>query len=296
MAEILGAGFSTLTDLVSQIRTAVGDTVSANRKWSDDQIYLAIKNSLAQAGNNFFTLHKDSTNLVLAVGTLSYTLPGYMQRVRVIRRERRQPDIQIDTGTTLDYEDLSGWKQYRMPGSNLIVFDRGWPAGNTEIFYERDVAIPLVDCTLSAAISSTTATSMTLSIPGTYSIYEIDFPSYFQINNAEIVQVTAVTAPATATISRGALGTTAATASSGAAVAPVLVENDDRLGMYIVNSAAAYLNMLMLQSANRGSDVAGNLTAMREFQMLAKDALRKKSVRPQPRRIQPERRRSQRAF
>ena len=222
-------------------------------------------------------------------------MPSYIQRVKVVRRERRQPDIQVNTGTTLDYEDLAGWKQYRMPGSNLLVFDRQWPAGNTEIFYERDVSIPLVDCTLSAAISSA-VTSATLAIPGSYNIYELDFPAHFQINNAEIVQVTAITPPSTVTISRGQLGTTAAAGTAGDTVTPVLVENDDRLEMFLVNSSAAYLNMLMLQNANRGADVAGNLTAMREFQQLAQDALRKKSIRPQPRRIQPERRRMRRTY
>jgi len=284
MTEVLGAGYTTLTDLVAQVRLAVNDTSGGvNRKWSDEQIYLAMRNALAQAGNSFFyrDIYED---LDFVQGDVDYTLPGYIQRITRVERERRVPDISVSPGTNLDWEELRLWDQIETPGNNRLLLRKSYPAGNTRITYERDVVLPIVDLELAAAITDS-QTTLTLTFNGTYNIYQIVPPAYFQINNSEIVKCTAITSPNTLTISRGALGTTAATGSAADTVTAVIIENDDRFASYVINASAAFLNMLLLQDANRGSDVAGNLTAMREFNDLAQRALRKKSTRPRPRPI-----------
>src|SRR3990167_136134 len=287
MAEVLGAGFTTLTDLIHRIRTAVHDVGSTNRRWTDDEIYLSVYQAIGEAGGRFFytDIYED---LDFVDGDVDYTLPNYMERVVTIERERTIPDIATTTGTTLDWEELKNWRQIKTPGNNRLLMLHDYPAGNVRITYEREVSFPIVDLKLSAAITSG-ATSISITIPGTYNIYEIEPPAYFQINNAEIIKVTAITAPATLTVSRAQLGTTAASAAINHVVSPVIIENDDRFATYVINAAAAYLNLLLIQDTNRGSDVAGNLAAMREFQSRAEKALARRKSLPKPRRMVSER-------
>lgn len=288
MSEILGAGFTTLTDLVHRIRVAVRDVSTVNRKWSDEEIYLAIYQSMGEAGSNSFFYSDIYEDLDFADQDVDYTLPDYVQRVTVVERERTIPYLSTSSGTVLDWEEMKNWRQVRTPGNNRLLLNHDHPTGNVRITYERSVDFPIVDMKLSAAITDS-ATTMSLTIPGTYNIWEIKVPTYFQINNNEIVKATAITSTTAMTISRAALGTTAAAGSANDVVTPVIISQDDRFSTYIINAASAYLNLLLIQDTNRGSDVAGNLTAMREFQSKADKAARKRSVRQLPRRMQTER-------
>lgn len=288
MAEILAAGVTSVSNLIARVRVAVHDTNATRRKWSDDQIYLAIADAVGLASNYFFTTGV-YTDLDFATGTREYTLPDYVQRVTRVRRERRVPNIQIDADTTLDWEELTSWRQMRGEvGNNKLYLVKPQTDGNVEVTYERDVTVPFAESALVTAIDDDD-TSMTIALPSTYSVYGIELPLFVQINGNEIVKVTAITSEGVATITRAQLGTTAASASQGDGISAIVLVNDDRFNGYVVNSAAAYLNLLMLQESNRGSDVAGNLTAMREFDQRADKALRRKATRSQPRRVQSER-------
>lgn len=86
--------------------------------------------------------------------------------------------------------------------------------------------------TLSAAISSTGATSMTVTSAS-------QFPgsgNYYVLIDSEVVQVTAGQGTTTWTISRGALGTTAATHSNGAAVSGMMLWRNTLTSSKTINS------------------------------------------------------------
>lgn len=289
MAEILAAGVTSVSNLIARVRVAVHDTNATRRKWSADEVYLAIADAIGLASNQFF-ITGVYTDLDFATGTVEYTLPDYIHRVVRVRRERRVPNIQVDADTTLDWEEITSWRHVRSEiGNNKLFLLKPQPDGNTEITYERDVPIPFVESELSAALSTTDGTSITIALPATYQVYGLELPMYAQINGAEIVKITAITSAGVATIVRAQLGTTATTASQGDSVSAIILVNDDRFNAYVVNSAAAYLNLMILQDANRGADVAGNLTAMREFDQRANRALRSKTARQRPRRVLSER-------
>ncbi|MCW5666517.1 MAG: hypothetical protein KIT35_22015 [Piscinibacter sp.] len=86
--------------------------------------------------------------------------------------------------------------------------------------------------TLSAAISTTGATSMTVTSAS-------QFPgsgNYYVLIDSEVVQVTAGQGTTTWTITRGALGTTAATHSNGAAVSGMMLWRNTLTSSKVINS------------------------------------------------------------
>lgn len=288
MAEVIGANWITLEDLMARVRVKVRDNAAnVNPKWSNDEVRQAISEALASSGNEFHTEHLYE-DLEFAAGTLSYSIPQYIQRIVKVERQRTIP--YYAGSSSPDYAEILQWDQVRNPGQNTLVLFNEYPAGATRIWYTTDVIIPIVDVSLSVAVDADD-TTFTVGIPVGYSLYNMPIPCFLQADNGEVIKATGITFPETLEVERAQFNTTADTIAANATLSPVLAENDDRLFAYVINYAAYVLNMMIIQDANRGSDVAGNLTAAREQKADAEKLLRRRAVRPRTRKIKPERRR-----
>jgi hypothetical protein len=236
---------------------------NANPVFADEDIKLAMRQAVLNSHGKFFS--SATTTLTYVLGTNEYTIDDSIQRIVLVQRERSGVEVSSNLigGVSFD-ETITSYRHFNFgKGSNKLIFYRDFPDCTMNIFYERDVPVPLESRVLGAAISTTTATSMTLT-DANPQLFHLSLPAYLRIDN-EIVKVTAISGNTTATIARGQLGSTAATHSNGATVSQVLFADSDRFYNFLFAEMGRLLNLWRVQSGTGQVDVSANLTASRLF-------------------------------
>ena len=262
MAIILASGPLSLTEIIEAIRIQSRDETSTP-VFEDDDIKLALRQAVLNSHGKYFTTH--TTTLAYVGGTDSYTIDDSIQRVILVTRERSSLEIVNNTLSGVSFpEDIVSFRHINQgKGSNKLYFFRDYLTSTMNIYYERDIPIPLDNRVLGAAISTTTATSATLTDAEPH-LWRLSLPAYFKIDN-EIIKVTAISANTTLTIARGQLGSTAATHTNGTTISQVLMADSDNFYSFLFNEIGRLLNMWRVQAGSTNTDVSANLTATRLF-------------------------------
>ena len=253
---VLVSGPLTVDEIVALVREQ-GNDGSSNPLWSDDQVKLALKQACIKAAGKFFLT--DTYSLSFVEGTMDYTLPDYVKKIVLVRRD--VTNTVVDTTINISDLDVTTFRHFYARSNNKLYFDRNYPTSTFTIFYERNVPIPFENRILGAAVTSS-ATALTLT-DASPNIVRLDLPGYFRIDN-EIVKVTAAASNTSVTISRGALGTTAASHVNGSIMGYIVMANMDTFYAYLLTEIGMLLNLWRVQQGNQ-VDVSANITAMRLF-------------------------------
>lgn len=262
MTDFLTNGPLTVDEIMDAIRTQSRDE-SDNPVFSDENIKLAIRQAILNSSGTFFTTA--TTTLAFVAGTFEYTIADDIQRIVLITRDRTGWQAGTNTlSSTSVSSDIRAYRHFNFgKGSNKLHFLKDYPTSTMDIYYQRDIPVPIENRVLGALISSTSATSATLTSADPQ-LWHLALPAYAKIDN-EIIKITAISGNTTLTIARGQLGTTAATHSNGAEVKFIVLADTQRFYNYLFAEVGRLLNQWRVQAGSGNIDVAANLTASRLF-------------------------------
>jgi hypothetical protein len=250
-----------LSEIVSAIRTQSLDD-KAKPVFNDSEIKLALMQAIHNASGKFFL--SSTYSLSYTAGTLSYSLPAYIQRITLITRAPAAMESSSEntiSGTSAGHL-LHQYRHLKTVGGNTLVFTRDYPTSTMTIWYERDVPTPIDD---RHAAASHTAAATTLSLRDSDpQLYQLALPAYFKWDK-EIVLATAFSGNTSLTITRGQLNTTAASHASGSEVSQIVTADSPRFYSFLFQEAGRLLNEFRVQAGTQNVSVAANITAARMF-------------------------------
>ena len=275
MTDALRAGPFSVSEIIDLVRVQSRDETQ-RPVFADEDIKLAIRQAVLNSHGKYFTTH--TTTATYVTGTNEYTVADDVQRIVLITRERTGVMESTNTFGGVSYdESLTSWRHFNFgKGSNKIIFYRDTGDATLNVYYERDIPVPLGDRTLSGSHTSA-VTTLTLT-DANPQLFHLSLPAYFRIDN-EIVKVTAISGNTSATIARAQFGSTAAAHSDGANISQVLVSDSDRFYNFLFAEIGRLLNLWRVQSGTGQVDVSANITASRLFK---DDAQQISLEHPQP--------------
>jgi hypothetical protein len=265
----------TPSDLISRVRRERRDTTGTNQMWSTAEILDALNDAAEEAPQHFW-INDIYTSLSMIPYNREYTLPGYVQRVREVKRDLSALAPLASTNLYQPrWQDLRSW-QHR-PGQQTNVLQIDTPSYGfepLEVHYERDLPVLFFQSTLATAVTAT-ARSILYSDVVT-PIWKWPVPGYLKLDN-EIIRYEAVSVTGFEQLTRGAFGSGVQTDTVGyGALHAALVQlepvwqQDDAPGanQFIINRAMQRLYLQRLSdSDSEGSKIASSLAA--EFGRIA---------------------------
>lgn len=261
MTDFLVSGPLSLDEIMEAIRVQSRDPSGSSQLFPDTEIKLAIRQAILNSHGLYYTTA--TTTLAFTAGTLSYTLNDDVEDIVLITRERNL-GVSGNTINSISSDGVvTSYRHFNLGrGSNKLLLTRDYPTCTFTIWYQRNVAVPIDNRTLGAALTSA-ATTMTL-VDANPQLFQIALPAYFKVDN-EIIKVTAVSGNTSATVVRGQLGSTAAAHSNGRDLSQVPLADTDRFYAFLLNEAGRLLNEWRVQAGSGNIDVAANITAQRMF-------------------------------
>lgn len=256
------------SELIDAVRVQSLDE-SANPVFTDSQIKLAIRQAILKSQRKFFTT--ETTTLSYTAGTDGpYTLAADVQRIFLVTRARTGTENNPNVISAVSFDEtVTSYRHIRRLGSNQLYFTRDYPDSTFTIWYERDVQVPIDDRTLNGAHTSGT-TTLTL-VDASPQLYLAGLPFYGKIDN-EVVKVTANTSNTSATMTRGALSSIAASHADGATISQLVWSDTPNFYFFLFSEIGRLLNMWRVQSGNQNVSVSANITAARFFGEDSKEA------------------------
>lgn len=242
----------TQADLYTRIRERTRDT--ANRRWSQKEVYNAINDGLTRWSNRVFVPFLYTVTGGFTLGDYDYTLPWYISPpvdVQIYRQHYVDGlPIQTNDGSMSTWVDFPAYR-LEPDGSGGQVLRLEVVPYDTDariVWWAQNGPVPATLATLNANISSTTATTCTFGsapVIGPAGYVKIDdewlaYAGYTQASSVTTLQ----------NLVRGVNGTTAATHTSGATVYWGIAAHRPDLFNQMYHQAWANMHNLFLQDAS----------------------------------------------
>lgn len=250
-----------LDDVISAMRTQSLDD-NERPVFSDGEIKLALRQAIINAYGKFFT--SDIHELDIMAGENEYELPNYVQRITKIVRSRAAAGLSIGntlTGTSVG-QSIQYYSHLKNFAGNTLYLRRDYPTSTVDIWYERDVTIP-VDNRRTGANHDAVTTTLTL-MDAEPHLFQVALPAYFRWGN-EIIRMNEVSGNTSATIVRGQLGTTASSHIEGSEISQLILADSDRFYNFLFQETGRLMNEFRVQAGSQTVNVAANITAARMF-------------------------------
>lgn len=248
--DILNLTVRTQTDLANELEVLLDDT--ANNRWSVAQHYSAINHGIMDWGRRVLVPYLYEISGGFVEGTLTYTLPAYMDGF--IRPQQYMPVTPMyePTGQEVDsvWNDVDFWNIYPSSsgGRNLVLNYDPMSVAARIIWYAPNSMVPITaTLPVTSAEILAGATSVTLTTKPT-----IGKAGYIKID-AEWMSYAGVTEAATTltltNLVRGLFGTTAATHTVGSTVTWGVAVHRTDLYAQMQMRCLVYLMALKLNNA-----------------------------------------------
>jgi hypothetical protein len=214
-----------------------------------------------------FVFTTDDYEQVVTSGTYRYTLPDYVYKVRSVKGR--------DTSSTGDWTDLSYWEQVRGVTNNYFYIRRSYGDWTLILKYDRNMPEVIGNLILGGDMTNSAA-EMTLAAASDSTAVRLESFGYLKVGN-EIVSHTGVYDTSThklTVLTRGQRGTTAVVHTSGDEVSPMIEVPSSRIYPWLIDYSMGKLHRMRLTGV-ASADLAGDVTAMREYDAAAERNLRR---------------------
>ncbi len=254
-----------LEELKDEIRVDLRDEDVDDPRWSDAEIYQSIKDGVRLMSPFVHTI--DNYSLAITSGTYQYTLPDYVSKVISIKGR--------GTSDTCDWVDLNYWEQLRDLSNNYLYVRRSYGTWTLILKYER--AIPSVPGNMEVGTElAADATSLVMTVASDNVASRLDVYGYLKIGSEIISHSGAYTASThtLAGLGRGKHDTVAAVQAAGSTVSPIIEVPNPGIYAWLTDYALGKLHRMRLTGV-ASADLAGDVTAMREYDATAERNLRR---------------------
>uniref|UniRef100_A0A6M3XKF7 Uncharacterized protein n=1 Tax=viral metagenome TaxID=1070528 RepID=A0A6M3XKF7_9ZZZZ len=269
--------WNSLADLRTIIRRSLRDTSTSSPKFTDAEVDDAIRQAV-RGTHGMYKVREVYTSLSLTAGVFHYAIPNYVERVTEIERESTSP---VSSTSDANWARLLYWGQ--VPGSqtNLLEFGQSHAGSALRIYYTRSLPVPPTEHTTNAAINPAAAQVPLASSQS----FLVDWPPVgFLKMNHEFIGYEAVSATGFTGLTRGALGTVAASHAAGTIVSPVLGDEYTPVENFIIMKSGSLLHMVAIHDGAR-VDVAADVTLHRLMQEEEERIRRNSRQQPAPRSV-----------
>lgn len=265
----------TQADVLTQVRQRVRDT--ANRRWSQTEVYNAVNDSLRKWSTKVFTPFIYTLPDGFDIATYTYALPWYITPPIDVETRRLiyLDGLQIQfADTEYTYQDVPAYRieSDGSGGQTLRLEIQPYDADARVIWWGTNGPVPLTVPTLNANITTTTATTCTIGatpIIGPSGYIKIDdewmqYSGYTQASSTTTLQ----------NLIRGVNGTTAATHTSGTSVYWGIAAHRVDLFTQLYEDTLAAMHNLFLQDASP-KEIEHHTFQVRYHQQVADEFWRK---------------------
>jgi hypothetical protein len=262
----LDISWLSLEELKDEIRVDLRDGDATDPRWSDAEIYQSIKDGVRVMSPFVHTI--DNYSLAITSGTYQYTLPDYVSKVISIKGR--------GTSDTCDWVDLNYWEQIKDLSNNYLYIRRSYGTWTLILKYERSIPAVPGNMTMGTTELSASATSVILTAGSDSVASRLDVYGYLKIDSELISHAGAYTASThtLAGLTRGQHDTVAAIHVVGSTVSPVIEVPKPGIYTWLADYALGKLHRMRLTGV-ASADLAGDVTAMREYDAAAERNLRR---------------------
>lgn len=255
-----------LEELKDEIRVDLRDPDATDPRWTDAEIYQSIRDGIRLMSPFVYVV--DSYALTVESGTYRYTLPDYVTKVTHIKGR--------ETSSTGDWTDLNYWEQIKDISNNYLYIRRSYGDWALILRYERGIPSVPGNMTMGSTELSASATSVILTAGSDSAASRLDVYGYLKIDSELISHAGAYTASThtLAGLTRGQHDTVAAIHVVGSTVSPVIEVPKPGVYTWLTDYALGKLHRMRLTGV-ASADLAGDVTAMREYDAAAERNLRR---------------------